>query len=1164
MMFSTIVKHECITWFRKPGFYFLIVLFYLLPLFLFIGTGGYFDGGNYGENNVQLFINSPFQIHSFLQYIGKFLLFLLPAIIGTTLYRDFQHGTYQILYSYPIPKSVYLAAKFTSAFTLVILISQMPILAFITGEIVLGTENPNITQPGLAGYLYTYGVILLPNLFVFGILVFCIVALFRNIYAGFLLVLLLIVFQVMIENLFHASPGLINLLDPFGQSATMDQTRLWTLAEKNTQHLTITGQVLLNRVFWMVIAMGAGVFTLKAFRLHYFGWEITAFRNFWGKKQPIKRESPNVPLTDLKVSVGFKQNLVQLFTMVRNQVSFMLRHWIFYVFTLAGILLLVFMLNRVLLTNDVVMLPLTRLILQVPALFFSLIVVFATFIFSGMIVLREKESAMEPLLYSTGTPTAIIVASKAVSLIVIQLLLLFLLMATGVTMQAVNGYFRFDFPQYLFSLFLIQAPPLAVWALLSVFIFSITRHLYIGLLILLLAWLAQFGYEQIGITTSLLQFNTYAALSYSDLNGFGHALSGRLLLQAYWLFWGVLLLFMSILYWPRIQTSSFREKSRLILRSVNLKHWALIICIAIPLTYVAYVIKTAENSAITFTESQRELDEFESAFSELKQLAQPRITSLSIDMDLYPDKQEFRASGEYWLANRSNQPIDTILVKTSIDEITQYRLGMENQKVDSFPAFNFSVHQLNKPLQPGDSLRLTFSISNRPNTLFQRNSGVLANGTYLNQQILPRIGYFLNMNKPEPDDESALGNHYQAVDSDLVRYKATISTSGDQIAFSNGGLVDQRQQDGRKIYTYQPAEPVKFNFHFNSGNYRLYEDEWRDISIAIYHHPDHTDNLQTIAYGVKASLEFNHSIFGQTPLDDIRIIEYPLSLGSFSTLTSNTILMSESVFGVNTDFGDKIDFPFYIAAHEMTHHWIGNQLLPKDASGALFISESITEYLTLQLFKNTYGEAKAREFLKIQHQRYFTGRTIARKVELPLYRVEDGQEYISYGKGAVALNSISHALGREIFHGVLSDFFLKFHGSERYPTSIDFFDMLQQATPDSLQHLTEELFMRSVLYDIEIADSSLRTSVDGDWIVNVNYLIRAFEQGDPAEVPFQKIMELGVYDENGELLKLLEIDAKGVHAEKTLSLKFKPHRLVLDPNYLILDQDRSNNEFIFD
>ena len=178
----------------RPSTYLYLFTFFGIALFSLLGTGGFFDGVETDSQNVRL-INSPHEIIFIMQYFNKFLLFLIPAIIGANLNKDFSSRTFHILYSYPLSKRAYWTGKFFSGFTLVVCICLAIGVAFILGELMLGTQNPRIGRMNLWGYFYAYIAYLIPNLLVVSAFVFLAVLWSRNLYVGFFVVLFFILFQ---------------------------------------------------------------------------------------------------------------------------------------------------------------------------------------------------------------------------------------------------------------------------------------------------------------------------------------------------------------------------------------------------------------------------------------------------------------------------------------------------------------------------------------------------------------------------------------------------------------------------------------------------------------------------------------------------------------------------------------------------------------------------------------------------------------------------------------------------------------------------------------------------------------------------------------------------------------------------------------------------------
>jgi ABC-2 type transport system permease protein len=200
-MFSTIFKQEITFWLKQVSTYIYLIAFLAVAILLMAGTAGFFDEAIQSAEPAE-FVNSPSGIFLGIDFFNRFILFLLPTIIGLSVYRDYKSNMHNLLYSYPFTKKDYLVAKFTSSFCITSLIVMMIGLGMAIGTIIPGVDKSQIAPFNPIAYLQVYAIYIIPNLFLFGSIVFVVVALTRNIYAGFITIIILFFIQQLSQSIF--------------------------------------------------------------------------------------------------------------------------------------------------------------------------------------------------------------------------------------------------------------------------------------------------------------------------------------------------------------------------------------------------------------------------------------------------------------------------------------------------------------------------------------------------------------------------------------------------------------------------------------------------------------------------------------------------------------------------------------------------------------------------------------------------------------------------------------------------------------------------------------------------------------------------------------------------------------------------------------------------
>jgi len=1215
-MFFTIFRYELRYWGRQPSVY------VYAAIFLFVSAGSMAaQAGIFGERaaapGLVPLANSPVLIHEMAAFFQKMILFLVPAIIGFSIYRDYKSNMHTVLYAYPFTKSSYLPAKFLSAFLVLAGIVSAIGFGFFIGAR-LPWADPALVGPFIpAAYLQTYLMHILPNIFLAGAIVFAVVALTRNIYAGFIAIVLLLFMQGLAGSLLAGADSrfMAAMLDPFGQAAVAYYTRYWTFAERDALVLPVKGVVVYNRLLWLGIAAAILGILYKSFAFHHCA---RPFGAAGGKSErSLKNNFGSIARVNLPaVSYGFsfRQQLQACWRLSGIEFMYILKSWPFISILAGGMLVVFFQQAEMNPQYGFKTLPLTWRMLGIPTFMFLGVVHILTFLYAGLLVHRAKVARADQLVDSTPVPNWVFLWSKFMALLKMQALLLSLVMIGGVAVQLLNGYYKFEIGLYVFQLFGLYLPGLAIWAFAALFVQSLFTNPYLGLFLLIMASLGVASLPEFGIEHYVFRYNMGPEFTYSALDGFGATLPPWLLFKAYWMLGGLFLMMGALLLWIRGLPFSFPE--RLAIAKARYKGSTAFFTLFFLISFLAlgsgiyyesrYLyrkINSAEGEELWKVENEKKYKKYEHA-------VQPRIAAVRLDVDLFPETLDFRAFGQYTLVNRSTRTIDTLLANYSYDEETDYCFDRAARLVSRDTFIRFDIHVLEQGLAPGDSMKMYFETWNEPNSLFRANSPVKYNGTYFTNDIFPGLGYRPieladkgkrakyglppgKSERPHPSDSTALRNSYSSRHADWITFEATVSTSEDQIAIAPGYLQQEWLDNGRRYFHYKMDSKIKDYYGFNSGRFEVKRDKWQNVDLEIYCHQGHGHNIGSMMKGLKGALAYNTRYFSPYQHRQARIIEFPATVGRFATTFANSIPFSEVQFIIDTSNtgGQGIDFPFYVAAHEMSHQWWGNQLMPADVLGARMLTESMAEYSALKVLEQEYGKARMRRFLKMSLDLYLQGRGSESDKERPLMYAEHGQDYINYRKGALVLYALSDYIGEAKLNGAIKAYLEKVRFQEApYTTSIEMLEYIRKLAPDSLSYLIEDMFETITLYDNYIREARAKPLSDGRYQVDIGFVAGKYRSGGRGErffkaenggslsfqtdqmkapvlsLPLEDYIEVGIFGEetvNGRkqevVLYLQKHKITRIHNRLTIIVGKKPAEVGIDPYNKLIDANSGDN-----
>ena len=1209
-MFSTIFYYELKYWLKKPATYIYMAIFFMLAMFFSASAAGIFDSLTVttGSSNV---VNSPSGVNGLFNAMTIFLFFLFPSIIGVSIYRDYKSDMHTILYSYPFTKANYLFAKFFSSILIVTLIILAVGIALFIGFRLPGTNSEIVGNFSFKSYLSAYFIYILPNILLFGAIVFAVVTFTRNIAAGFITIILLLFVQGLMESLLSDPENryLAAMLDPFGASASNYYTRYWTVSEQNELYLPIKEVIIYNRLLWLGIA--SLVFGLV---YKYFSFSQNAFTFNFNKQKGERATKTNfggitrINLPKVNFDYSFIQNLKTTWKLSNIDFKYIVKSWPFLSIVLVGLIIILIALSEVGNLFGTPTLPVTWKMLNGGASF-TIAINICTFLYAGMLVHRGSMSNMNHLVDVTPTPNWTLFVSKFIALIKMQLVLLGVIMVSGILFQMYNGYFDFELGHYIKELFGLRLINYVIWAFLALFVQTLFRNPYLGLFVLIVLSIGIPLLRFAGIEQDIFRFNEGPGFQYSDMNGYGDSFTSYFAHKVYWFFAGLLLFIFTALFWVRGLPHSFKERLSIAIsrfKGVTIALFALFLVCFSTLGFKIYYENNILNERTSAKEGELRTVAWEKTYRKYEGKLQPRIVAVKVNMKIFPKQRNFESDGHYLMVNKTEVALDTILLNHN-DYPSTFKFNKEVDLVSEDTIYNFDIYKLKQPLQPGDSLELDFTVKNKPSSWLRKNSPVIANGTFINNfAVFPSLGYSggeltdnktrekyglpPNDLKPHPSDSSALGNTYIRKDADWIDFEATVSTSEDQIAIAPGYLQKEWTENGRRYFHYKMDSKILNFYAFNSARYEVAKDQWKDVNLEIYYHKGHEYNLDRMMAGLKASLDYNSKNFSPYQHKQARIIEFPRTAGSFAQSFPNTIPFSEGV-GFIADVDDTeeggVDYPFAITVHEVAHQWWAHQVIGADVLGATMLSESLSEYVSLKVLEHQQGKDKMRKFLKKALDDYLTQRTFESKRENALM-YNDGQGYIRYQKGSLVFYALSDYIGEDLLNGALQKYVEKVKFQDPpYTTSIDMVNYIREVTPDSLQYTIHDMFETITLYENRIKEATSTELENGKYQLDIEFEVSKYRNDEKGKkfyadsiiyktedmrkpiisAPLADYIDIGVFaeneDEDGKMseveLYLKKYKITEINNKITVIVDKKPIEVGVDPYNKLIDTQSNDN-----
>ena len=1132
--------------------------------------------------------NAPFVIQNYYAYISMLALLMSAVFVTSAALRDFSYNTHQIIFSTNMRRRDFLLGRFTST----TLISVIPMLGVTLG-ILLAKFMPWVDPDrweavSWPAHLNGILVFALPNSFFMAAILFAAAIVFRKDTVCFIGALLLLtgfgLGDILLQNIQHERAAA--LLDPFAIRTFALFTKYWTVADKNTHSVHLQGLLLWNRLIW--IAAGLVTFAFAYFRFTVAERRVKSDRSG-------AEESQRVTACTGRPSITLRHtSWAKFLGCVRVQFLGMAKSNFFIVIAIAALLNCVPSMvwsNGEFLGNQ--SFPVTYWVIEVihDTLYLFLIVVITYY--AGVLAWQDREERFDEIVDATPTADWIRYASRVVTLVAAVMLIQLFALLSGIAVQALHGYHRYQIGLYVQELLIRDGSEFIFMSVLAFFIYTIAPNKYVGYAVFIAFIFANLlVWRPLNVTTYLVRFAQKPDVTYSDFFGDAPYRSAWNWFTLYWLIFCGLLAIATVMFWPRGKEQYWRERCR----NASLRFgtgWKAaaatgLLALAGCGAWIWYNTAIL-NQLLGPKDEDRLRAEYEKTYKRFATLPMPRVRSVKYDIDVFPSDRNIDMRGQAEIYNPYSHPLNEIhfslnrSYQVSID-IPGAALANDDRRL-FYRQFHFTT-----PLQPGEARAMRFRLSSK-NRGFENsvsNPALVQNGTFFTNSVAPWIGYFrprelsdpverrkyglpeidlmpaLERNCTEHCRENYIGGHADWVDTSTV-----ISTAADQIAIAPGSLIREWRQSGRRYFEYKLDHPSLGYSSFTSAHYEVAREEWNGIKLEVYYLKEQPWNVPRMMKSMKRSLAYYVDNFGPYRHKEARIIEYA-RVTDRAQAFPGTMPYSESVgFIANLNNPDDIDSVFYLVAHEMAHQWWVHQVIGADMEGATLLSETLAQYSALMVLEKEYGRDMMRKFLKHEMDQYLRSRGQERLKERPLLTVEANQEYIHYQKGGVSLYYVKEMIGEEAVNRALRKLVRSYaYAPSPYPTAYALIGTLREETPAKLQYLITDVFEDITLFSNRTLEATARKRMDGRYDVTVDVETLKFKadaKGNEKEVPVDDWIDIGAFAtpakgrKYGDTLYRQRAHITQRNSTFTFTTAQAPEMAGIDPFVMLIDRVPDDN-----
>ena len=556
--------------------------------------------------------------------------------------------------------------------------------------------------------------------------------------------------------------------------------------------------------------------------------------------------------------------------------------------------------------------------------------------------------------------------------------------------------------------------------------------------------------------------------------------------------------------------------------------------------------------------------------------AQPDVTAVDLELDLYPATNEFKVQGTFELSNLGPGPVRNVYVTVNPrllrDGVVRLDAARGTEVIPGLLEF-----ELPNALESGARARLTFGWRGRaPDGVpahggrfsgFVDSQAVLLTSNF-RWPWLAVVGYSAEAEILDNDRRrqhglpsrvlfargtDAASNRVGFLNRNVpFRYRAVVRAPSSLPVISSGRLASVRPRQDRTEYEYVSERPI-YSFAIAAGTWMAK----RRGDHAVWFYEAHRRSVMDILDTTAGATQFFGDVFRPLPYPELAVAEVP-QFGVWGGMAfPGLVVLSEDLGFLTRETAKRANLNVFAVAHEVAHQWWGTAVWPAHAPGALALVEGLATYSALLYVERALGETRRRALF--EDLEYFYLRNRQPGNEQALVAV-DGTRYsdtaVMYHRAALVFYMLSRMVGVDKFLAMLSDFYDEFAFRRVHPTVADLLSRLEGRGP-TVRAFLDEFIHGTAVPNVAYAEVSKRRQGDGRWVVTFQLVNRG---GGAVEVVVEA---RGQRPEHRSRIRARVTGGPTPPATVTLECDFEPRLLEIDPDRTVLLQRRGRAMYRF-